>query len=223
MRSRLRITTALRIRSKVDDEGWGRGRQPIMNVSWNDAREYVAWLSSQTGHTYRLLTEAEWEYAARAGSATQFSWGNEIGQERANCGGCSTQWDFVQTAPVGSFAANAFGLHEMHGNVWEWVEDCWNGSYSGAPANGDAWLSGDCSQRILRGGSYDDFPYDLRSAIRVGNAAGYPQQQPRFPRCPDTHPLNLYILASNGGPTGAFAPVDSYSSAASRFSLWRLE
>lgn len=157
--------------NKVDDKGWGRGRQPIMNVSWNDAREYVAWLSSQTGHTYRLLTEAEWEYAARAGSTTQFSWGKEIGQERANCGGCSTQWDFVQTAPVGSFAANAFGLHEMHGNVWEWVEDCWNDSYSGAPANGDAWLSGDCSQRILRGGSYDDFPYDLRSAIRVGNAA----------------------------------------------------
>ncbi len=157
---------------EVDDEGWGRGRQPIMNVSWNDAREYVAWLSSQTGQTYRLLTEAEWEYAARAGSTTQFSWGNEIGQERANCGGCSTQWDFVQTAPVGSFAANPFGLHEMHGNVWEWVEDCWNDSYSGAPANGDAWLSGDCSQRILRGGSYDDFPYDLRSAIRVGNAAG---------------------------------------------------
>ena len=99
--------------NQVDDEGWGRGRQPIMNVSWNDAREYVAWLSSQTGQTYRLLTEAEWEYAARAGSTTQFSWGNEIGQERANCGGCSTQWDFVQTAPVGSFAANAFGLHEM--------------------------------------------------------------------------------------------------------------
>ena len=157
--------------AKVDDEGWGRGRRPIINVSWNDAREYVAWLSSQSGQTYRLLTEAEWEYAARAGSTTQFTWGNEIGQGRANCGGCTTQWDFVQTAPVGSFAANAFGLHEMHGNVWEWVEDCWNENYSGAPANGDAWLSGDCSQRVLRGGSHDDFPYDLRSAVRFANAA----------------------------------------------------
>ena len=157
---------------KVEDEGWGRERRPIINVSWNDAKKYVAWLSSQTGQTYRLLTEAEWEYAARAGSRSQFTWGNEIGQGRANCGGCTTQWDFVQTAPAGSFAANAFGLHEMHGNVWEWVEDCWNGNYSGAPANGDAWLSGDCSQRILRGGSYDDFPYDLRSAVRFASDAG---------------------------------------------------
>ena len=157
--------------TKVDDEGWGRGRRPIINVSWNDARAYVAWLSSQSGQTYRLLTEAEWEYAARAGSTTQFTWGNEIGQGRANCGGCTTQWDFVQTAPVGFFAANAFGLHEMHGNVWEWVEDCWNENYSGAPANGDAWLSGDCSQRVLRGGSHDDFPYDLRSAVRFASAA----------------------------------------------------
>lgn len=154
----------------VDDAGWGRGRQPVVNVSWNEAKEYVAWLSSQTGRTYRLLTEAEWEYAARAGSTTQFTWGSKIGQGNANCGGCATEWDYYQTAPVGSFAPNAFGLHDVHGNVWEWVEDCWNGSYEGAPSDGSAWLSGDCSRRILRGGSYDDFHYDLRSAVRFTHA-----------------------------------------------------
>ena len=156
----------------VDDEGWGRGRRPVVNVSWEDAKEYTAWLSSQTGQAYRLLTEAEWEYAARAGSTTQFAWGSHIGEERANCGGCATEWDFFQTAPAGSFAPNSFGLHDVHGNVWEWVEDCWNHDYSGAPSNGEAWLSGDCSRRISRGGSYDDFHYDLRSAVRFANAPG---------------------------------------------------
>ena len=156
----------------ADDAGWGRGRRPAVNVSWNDAKEYVAWLSSQTGQTYRLLTEAEWEYAARAGSTTQFSWGSEMGYGRANCGGCGNEWDFVQSAPAGSFEANAFGLHDMHGNVWEWVEDCWNAGYADAPSNADARLGGDCSQRVLRGGSWHDFPYDLRSAVRFAAAAG---------------------------------------------------
>lgn len=158
--------------NEVDDAGWGRGRRPAVNVSWNDAKHYVAWLSSQTGQFYRLLSEAEWEYVARAGSTRQFTWGSEIGEENANCGGCATEWDFFQTSPAGSFAPNAFGLHDMHGNVWEWVEDCWNQNYEGAPSNGSAWLSGDCSQRILRGGSYDDFHYDLRSAVRFTNAPG---------------------------------------------------
>lgn len=156
----------------VDDAGWGRGRRPVVNVSWNDAKEYAAWLSSQTGQTYRLLTEAEWEYAARAGSKTQFSWGGEMGYGRANCGGCGNEWDFMQSAPAGSFEANAFGLYDMHGNVWEWVEDCWNAGYSDAPSNADARLGGDCSQRVLRGGSWNDFPYDLRSAVRYAAAAG---------------------------------------------------
>ena len=156
----------------VDDAGWGRGRRPVVNVSWDGAKEYVAWLSSQTGQTYRLLTEAEWEYAARAGSTTQFSWGSEMGYGRANCGGCGNEWDFMQSAPAGSFEANAFGLYDMHGNVWEWVEDCWNAGYSDAPSNADAWLSGDCSQRVLRGGSWHDFPYDLRSAVRYAAGAG---------------------------------------------------
>ncbi|MCY4513844.1 MAG: SUMF1/EgtB/PvdO family nonheme iron enzyme, partial [Candidatus Tectomicrobia bacterium] len=140
------------------DRDWGRGRRPVINVSWNDAKEYVDWLSSQTGQPYRLLTEAEWEYAARAGATTKYSWGNDIGRSRANCDGCGSPWDDSQTAPVGSFGANAFGLHDMHGNVLEWVEDCWNGSYSGAPSNGSAWLRGNCERRVLRGGSWYNLP-----------------------------------------------------------------
>ena len=158
--------------NRVDDEGWGRGRRPVINVSWNDAREYVAWLSRQTGQTYRLLSEAEWEYVARAGSSTAYSWGNGIGSNRANCEGCGSQWDDRQTAPVGSFAANAFGVHDMHGNVWEWVEDCWNASYAGAPSDGSAWRSGDCSQRVLRGGGWSYIPRNLRSADRVRGTTG---------------------------------------------------
>ena len=101
----------------------------MINVSWDDAKEYVAWLSRKTGKSYRLLTEAEWEYAARAGASTKYSWGNEIGRNQANCHSCGSQWDNMKTGPVGSFTANAFGLHDMHGNVWEWVEDCWHVSY----------------------------------------------------------------------------------------------
>ena len=157
---------------KVDDEGWGRGRRPVMRVSWNDAKEYVSWLSAQTGEPYRLLSEAEWEYVARAGSAAKYSWGNSIDSNRANCYGCGSQWDYEGTAPVGSFESNAFGVHDVHGNVYEWVEDCWNGSYEGAPADGSAWLTGDCESRIFRGGSWDDFPDDLRIALRVSTAAG---------------------------------------------------
>ena len=157
---------------RPDDEGWGRGGRPVMNVSWDDAQSYVRWLSSQTGATYRLLSESEWEYAARAGSGTAYSWGNQIGSGRANCRGCGSQWDASQTAPVGSFSPNGWGLHDMHGNAWEWVQDCWNGSYSGAPSNGSAWQSGDCSRRVLRGGSWDFEPWILRSAYRDRSSAG---------------------------------------------------
>ena len=115
---------------RPDDEGWGR--RPVVNVSWKDAQAYVAWLTRESGTPYRLLSEAEWEYVARAGSETAYSWGEGIGRNRANCDGCGSRWDNEQTAPVGSFQANAFGLYDMHGNVWERVEDCWNDSYAGA-------------------------------------------------------------------------------------------
>ena len=157
---------------RSDDRGWGRGRRPVISVSWEDAQAYVAWLSGESGAGYRLLSEAEWEYVARAGSETAYGWGNAIGRNRANCDGCGSRWDDKQTAPVGSFRANAFGLHDVHGNVWEWVEDCWNGRYAGAPMDGSAWEQGNCDTRVVRGGSWSHSPRSLRSADRIMNAAG---------------------------------------------------
>jgi formylglycine-generating enzyme required for sulfatase activity len=138
----------------------------VINVSWDDAQQYVKWLSERTGRPYRLLSEAEWEYAARAGSTKAFSWGDNIGEGNANCDGCGSKWDNKQTAPVGSFKANAFGLHDMHGNVFEWVQDCWNANYDGAPTDGSARTDGTCTSRVLRGGSWSYAPRALRSAAR---------------------------------------------------------
>ena len=157
---------------RPDDRGWGRGNRPVINVRWEDAQSYVRWLSNKTGKSYRLLSESEWEYVARAGSVTAYSWGNEIGHNRANCNGCGSRWDNEKTAPVGAFSANAWGLHDVHGNVWEWVADCWNDSYTGAPADGSAWESGDCSRRVLRGGSWVSGPRHLRAANRFRYTAG---------------------------------------------------
>ena len=158
---------------RPDDEGWGSGRRPVVNVSWEDAQSYVAWLSRETGESYRLLSESEWEYAARAGTVTRYWWGDDIGRNRANCYGCGSRWDFERTAPVGSFAANGFGLHDVHGNVWEWVQDCWNDSYAGAPGDGSAWESGYCARRVLRGGSWLYIPRYVRAAIRGRHVTGY--------------------------------------------------
>jgi formylglycine-generating enzyme required for sulfatase activity len=156
--------------SQPSDQGWGRGTRPVILVSWEDAKQYVAWLSRWTGKTYRLLSEAEWEYAARAGSDKAYAWGDDIGMGNANCFGCRSKWrrkwDDRQTVPVGSFAANAFGLHDMHGNVWEWVEDCYRDNYDNAPSDGKAVSSDGCTLRVLRGGSWDFNPQYLRSAYR---------------------------------------------------------
>ena len=156
----------------VPDEGWGRGDRPVVNVSFDDVQVYLGWLSRETGESYRLPSEAEWEYAARAGMEARYSWGDEIGTNRANCEGCGSQWDGRQTAPVGSFPPNPFDLHDMHGNVWEWVRDCWNDNYRGAPSDGNAWLLGNCDRRVLRGGSWGDNPKILRAAFRGRLAAG---------------------------------------------------
>ncbi len=137
-------------------------------VSWEDAQEYVAWLSKLTGLRYRLPSEAEWEYAARAGSDTAYWWGDDIGVDRANCAGCG-KGAGATTVPVGSFGANPFGLYDVHGNVWEWTADCWNGSYAGAPVDGAPWVSGECKRRVLRGGSWGIKPIKLRSAHRRGD------------------------------------------------------
>ena len=159
---------------RPDDKGRGRGNRPVIDVNWTDAKGYVAWLSSQTGADYRLPSESEWEYAARAGTTTKYHWGNEIGVNQANCFGslddihtrafCGDT--FRSTAPVGLFPANAWGLHDMHGNVEEWVEDCLNRTYADAPSDGSAWTSGNCDGRIARGGHASDTPKVLRSAGR---------------------------------------------------------
>ena len=125
---------------RPNDYGWGRGGRPVMDVSWKDAAVYVAWLSRETGESYRLPSESEWEYAARAGTTTGYSWGEYIRRNRANCDDCEISSDSDQTAPAGSFAANGWGLHDMLGNVWEWVADCWHEDYAGARRLGvDAW------------------------------------------------------------------------------------
>ena len=157
---------------RPEDEGWGRGRRPVINVNWDDAKAYVRWLNRKTGKQYRLPSEAEWEYAARAGTTTRYNWGDDIGRNRANCNGCGSRWDRKQTAPVGSFRANVFGLYDVHGNVLEWVEDCRNGNYQGALSDGSAWTDGGCTSRVLRGGSWFSGPRFLRSAFRYGNWAG---------------------------------------------------
>ena len=155
------------------DEGWGRGRRPVINVSWADAQAYVKWLSMKTGEAYRLLSESEWEYVARAGTTGPFHFGATISTAQANYNGTYTYGSGRKgryrrrTEPVGSFPANAYGVHDVHGNVWEWVEDCWHGSYAGAPADGRALtVGGDCSRRVLRGGSWVNGPQFLRSANR---------------------------------------------------------
>jgi serine/threonine-protein kinase len=151
---------------------WGRGKRPVIDISWTDAKQYAAWLGRKSGKPYRLLSEAEWEYVARAGTTTPFSFGGSISPQQANYdaavsyAGSPTGAKQGKTVPVGSYAANRFGLHDVHGNVWEWVEDCWNTSHAGAPADGSARASGNCAQRVVKGGSWDSEPQTLRSALR---------------------------------------------------------
>jgi formylglycine-generating enzyme required for sulfatase activity len=160
---------------RPDDHGWGRGKHPVVDVSWNDAKKYIAWLSKKTGKKYRLPSEAEWEYAARAGAGTPFAFGATISSEQANYDGTTaygagpTGVNRQKTMPVGSFPANAFGLHDMHGNVWEWMEDCWSDEYGPkTPANGAPYGDGNCDGHVMRGGSWEDYPGDVRAAARVG-------------------------------------------------------
>lgn len=152
-----------------DDHKWGRGARPVINVTWEDARNYAAWLSKKTGHVYRLPSEAEWEYAARAGTKTAYFWGDEPGENLANCRDCGSRWSKRRTSPVGSFKPNPWGFHDMHGNVWEWTRDCWNETHDGAPGNGAARETGDCRRRVIRSGSWYYFSKNMRSAWRFKN------------------------------------------------------
>jgi formylglycine-generating enzyme required for sulfatase activity len=166
---------------KLKDEGWGRGTRPAIRVSWEDiTKDFLPWLSKKSGHVYRLPSEAEWEYAARAQGRESFSFGSDgdeicafgngadqTAKEQNGAGSAAACRDgFAYTAPVGSFRPNQFGLFDMHGNVWEWVEDCWNENYETAPSNSAAWTAGDCSSRVVRGGSWNSDVTNLRSAAR---------------------------------------------------------
>jgi len=150
---------------RPEDHGWGRGDRPVINVSWEDAKLYVAWLSQKTGQKYRLPSEAEWEYAARAGTRTPFWWGREAGAGHAQCDGCGSPIK-QQVVPAGSFRPNGFGLYDTSGNAAEWVEDCWNDSYRNAPKDASPWTSGDCRLRVLRGGNFLSKASDVRSSAR---------------------------------------------------------
>ncbi len=152
------------------DQGWGRGRRPAISVSRDDAQDYCGWLSEQTGAEYRLPSEAEWEFACRAGSQTRWSFGDEESALGAHAWFLGNSGE--QTHPVGEKEPNAFGLYDMHGNVREWCQDAWNDDYSGAPSDGSAWMSGDESGAVLRGGSWLGSPGWLRSAYRDGGGRG---------------------------------------------------
>ena len=152
-------------KQRPDDRGMGRARRPAIDLDWDDAKGYTAWLSQKTGHTYRLPSESEWEYVARAGSTTTYPWGKTVDKDKANCIGCTTD-PLKKAVDTGSFKPNAFGIYDMTGNAAEWVEDCWNDNYRGAPADGSAWTKPQCRERVLRGGSFNNDPRYLRSAAR---------------------------------------------------------
>jgi formylglycine-generating enzyme required for sulfatase activity len=150
---------------RPDDHGWGRANRPVIDVSWDDAKVFLNWLSQKTAKSYRLPSEAEWEYAARGGTKTPYWWGRTAGNGQANCEDCGGAPQ-RKTQPTGSFRPNAFGLYDVSGNAAEWVEDCWNDTYRGVPQDGSAWLTGQCRQRGLRGGSFASRASVIRSAAR---------------------------------------------------------
>ena len=151
--------------------GYGQtANDPVVCVSWEDAKAYVDWLSGALKQRYRLLSEAEWEYVARTGTTTARPWGDAVGRNFTNCAGCGSRWDGQRPAPRGSFSVNRFGLYDLLGNAAEWVEDCWHDSYVDAPTDGSAWTSGTCEFRVIRGGSWVDQPRNVRSAQRDRDA-----------------------------------------------------
>lgn len=157
-----------------DDHNWGREGRPVINVTYFDAKRYLEWISKKTGKKYRLPSEAEWEYAHRAGATTQWWWGNKVGNNNANCKDCKSKWSDGGelphgSAPVGSFKPNPFGLHDTAGNVFEWVEDCWNTSHKNAPNDGSARTEGNCNYRVLRGGSFYYYSKVAKSSYRAKN------------------------------------------------------
>lgn len=164
---------------KPDDNGWGRGKRPVINVGYDDAQKFISWLNGKTGETYRLLSEAEWEYVARAGQDAPFGNGFEMSAKMANFDGktpygTAEEGPYLRkTEPVGKYAPNAFGIHDMHGNVYEWVEDCWNEDHSGAVGDGSPRTDGDCKYRVMKGGSWAAHGYQTRAAARIRYVMDY--------------------------------------------------
>ena len=144
----------------------GNDNAPVTNISWNDAQQFIGWLSQLTQKTFRLPSEAEWEYAARGGTTTKFWWGDQLQTGMANCKGCGEPYDTAQPLKVGSFKPNPFGLHDMGGNVQQWVSDCWHKNYVGAPADGSPWIEAGCTSHVIRSGSWRNNPDYARAASR---------------------------------------------------------
>jgi formylglycine-generating enzyme required for sulfatase activity len=153
---------------RPSDQNWGRGKQPVINILWSDAKEYVGWLSRKTGRSYRLLSEAEREYVTRAGTSSAYWWADEFAPLQANSDyPTGHSKPKIATVPVDSFAPNPWGFFQVHGNVYDWVEDCGNDSYENAPSDGSAWMNGNCEVHMLRGGAFSRRPETLRSAARL--------------------------------------------------------
>ena len=162
-----------------EDGDWGRGNRPVINVSWDDAQLFISWLNEKTGKFYRLLSESEWEYVARAGTTTAFYTGKMITSDDANFNGTETYKGspvgiyLRKTAPVGSYAANPFGIHDIIGNAFEWTQDCWSDSHKGNPNDGLPRIDGDCKFRVMKGGSWVNHPFQLRAAKRTKYVTDY--------------------------------------------------
>jgi formylglycine-generating enzyme required for sulfatase activity len=154
---------------KPDDHNWGTNNRPVINVTWHQVQNYLLWLTRKTGHMYRLPSEAEWEYVNRAGTTSDFWWGDEPGQNNANCKDCKSQWSAKSSAPVGSFKPNPFGLFDTIGNVFEWVSDCWNPDHEGALSTTAPRTTGDCNFQVIRGGSFYYFNKVSRASYRAKN------------------------------------------------------
>lgn len=155
---------------RPDDHGWGRGRRPVINVSWLEVRDYLDWLSEKSGHGYRLPTEAEWEEAHRAGTTTRFWWGDDLGHGYANCRDCGSSWGGRGSAPVGSFPPNPWGVFDTAGNVWEWTADCWQPNQLDPSGNGETQEGEEgCDERVMRGGSWYYVSRTLEGSSRSKN------------------------------------------------------
>lgn len=163
-------------RKQPDSSGWDRKTHPVNNVSWDDALAYTKWLSRQTGKKYRLLSEAEWEYAARGGTTTSFWWGTFAGASNAHCFDCKSDYNTSKPAKVGTYKPNPFGLYDTAGNLYEWVHDCYHRNYKEAPTDGSVWEGGDCKVRIVRGGAFRS-PAD---SMRVENREKFPSNRGQY-------------------------------------------